>query len=63
MTLNDARLATRIPGQVSRRLRLLALVKGERLSATLTRLLDDALPSAEDLAGQLGTKGHETDGS
>ncbi len=63
MTVNDARLATRIPGQVSRRLRLLALVRGERLSATLTRLLDEALPSAEDLAGELGTKGSRADGN
>jgi hypothetical protein len=63
MAIDDGRLGLRIPGEVSTRLRMLALVRGERLSKTLTGLLADVLPSAEDLAAQLAAKGDETDGS
>ena len=52
----DARLATCITASVDRRLRMLALVQGKRLSHLLTDLLDDALPPADELAGQLAQK-------
>lgn len=53
----DARLATCITAPVDRRLRMLALLKGKPLSHLLTDLLDDVLPPAEELAGQLAGKG------
>lgn len=43
------RLATRIGSGVDRRLRMFALAKGMRLSDALTVLLDQALPSADEL--------------
>ena len=46
----DTRLATRITKTVDRRLRMLALVKGQPVNHVLVGLLDQALPSAEDLA-------------
>jgi hypothetical protein len=49
----DVRLATRITAAVDRRLRMLALVKGEALSHVLTGLLDEALPPADELASRL----------
>lgn len=50
----DARLATRITTPVDLRLRMLALLKGQSLSHVLDSVLDEALPSADLLASQLG---------
>lgn len=50
----DVRLATRITTTVDRRLRMLALLKGQALSHVLVTLLDQALPPADELASQLG---------
>jgi len=50
----DVRLATRTTPAVDRRLRMLALVKGQPLSHVLTGLLDRALPQADELAALLG---------
>jgi hypothetical protein len=60
MAAYDARLATRTTADVSRRLRLLALLRGLPLSHLLTELLDKSLPTAETLAGQL-RNGHGDD--
>lgn len=49
----DVRFGTRLTGEVDRRLRMLALVKGESLSHVLVGLLDQVLPSAEELASLL----------
>lgn len=50
----DVGLTTRITAAVDRRLRMLALLKGQALSHVLVTLLDQALPAAEELASQLG---------
>ena len=50
---NDVRLATRITSAVDRRLRMLALARSQPLSHVLTGLLDQALPSADELASAL----------
>lgn len=50
---HKARLVTTISGPVDRRLRMLALLQGRRLSDVLTSLLDQALPPVEELAGEL----------
>ena len=55
----DARLATRLTTAVDRRLRMLALVKGQPLSHVLVALLDQALPPADELASLLGGSGDE----
>lgn len=49
----DVRLATRITTAVDRRLRMLALAKSQPLSHVLVTLLDQALPSTEELASAL----------
>ena len=49
----DVRLATRLTTPVDRRLRMFALVKGEALSHVLVGLLDQVLPTAEELASLL----------
>jgi len=49
----DVRLATRISPAVDRRLRMLALIQSQPLSHVLTGLLDQALPSADELASTL----------
>ena len=46
----DVPLATRITSTVDRRLRMLALVRSQPLSHVLVSLLDQALPSADELA-------------
>lgn len=46
----DKRFASRLTGPVDRRLRMYALVKGKTITGALVDLLDEALPSAEDLA-------------
>jgi hypothetical protein len=46
-------LTTRITPSVDRRLRMLALIQRRHLNDVLTSLLDQALPSAAELAGQL----------
>jgi hypothetical protein len=51
----DVRLATRITSAVDRRLRMLALARSQPLSHVLTGLLDQALPSADELASALAT--------
>jgi hypothetical protein len=48
----DARLATRITSSVDTRLRQLALLHRRRISHLLDDVLDQALPSAEDLAAR-----------
>jgi len=55
----DVPLGTRITGEVDRRLRMFALVKGQRLSHALVTLLDESLPSADELASLLGNSGDE----
>ena len=50
----SARLGTRITANVDARLRQLALIRRRRLSHLLDDVLDDALPTAEDLTAQLG---------
>jgi hypothetical protein len=50
----EARLATTITAEVDRRLRMLALVKGRPLNHVLVSLLDEALPTAGELAALLG---------
>jgi len=55
-----ARLATRITAETRRRLRLAAAVAGMSISATLTEVLDRALPTDAELAEVL--RGDGTDG-
>jgi hypothetical protein len=52
----DVRLATTIPAAIDRRLRMQAIIQRRHLNDVLASLLDQALPSAADLAAQL----HET---
>lgn len=49
----DVRIATRITSAVDRRLRMLALIKGQPLNHVLVGLLDQVLPSADELAATL----------
>ena len=49
----DVSLTTRITSAVDRRLRMLALARSQPLSHVLTGLLDQALPSADELASAL----------
>jgi len=53
MTDYEARLTTRITDDTSRRLRLLAAARGERLNRVLVDVLDKALPSREALAAEV----------
>ena len=53
----DVRLAASITAPVDNRLRMFALLQGKRLNKALTDLLDDVLPPADELAGQLAQKG------
>lgn len=50
----DVRLATRITTTVDRRLRMLALARSQPLNHVLVSLLDQVLPSADELAALLG---------
>lgn len=50
----DVRLATKISAAVDRRLRMLALVKGQPINHVLVSVLDQALPAAGELASLLG---------
>ena len=50
----DVPLNTRITAAVDRRFRMLALVKSQPLSHVLVSLLDESLPSADELASLLG---------
>ena len=52
----DVRLATRITTTVDRRLRMLALARSQPLSHVLADLLDQALPSADELAALLAPR-------
>jgi hypothetical protein len=54
MASYDVKLGTRLTGEVDRRLRLFAVLKGQRLSHVLVSLLDEHLPSADELASLLG---------
>jgi hypothetical protein len=49
----DTRLATRIPARINQRLRLLTVLRGDRLQHVLSELLDRELPTAEQLAEQI----------
>lgn len=49
----DVRLSTWLTSPVDRRLRMLALVKGQPLNHVLVGLLDQALPPADELASAL----------
>jgi hypothetical protein len=49
----DVPLTTRITSAVDRRLRMLALAESQPLSHVLTGLLDQVLPSADELASML----------
>jgi hypothetical protein len=49
----DVPLTTRITSAVDRRLRMLALAESQPLSHVLTGLLDQVLPSADELASKL----------
>lgn len=51
----NVRLATKISATVDRRLRMLALVKGQPLNHVLVSLLDQHLPTAGELASLLGS--------
>jgi hypothetical protein len=53
----DVRLATRITPAVDRRLRMLALARSQPLSHVLVGLLDQVLPSADELASLLAELG------
>ncbi len=57
MTAYDARLGTRITGPVARRLRLLVLVRRQPLNRVLTEVLDQTLPSLDELTEQLKVQG------
>ena len=48
----DARLATRLTSSVDSRLRQFALLRRRRISHLLDEVLDQALPTTQDLAGQ-----------
>lgn len=52
----DARLDTRITAGVDRRLRMKALAEGVPLNRVLVRLLDEGLPSVEELAATLASR-------
>jgi hypothetical protein len=52
----DQRIATRITRDANARLRLAALVRNQKLSALLSDLIAQALPTADVLAGQLGDR-------
>jgi hypothetical protein len=51
----DVPLTTRITSAVDRRLRMLALARSQPLSHVLNGLLDQALPSADELAVALAS--------
>jgi hypothetical protein len=61
MATFDARLATRITADVRRRLKLAAAVAGTSISATLTEVLDEALPTQAELADRLQRAGSGAD--
>lgn len=56
-----ARLSTRITEDVDGRLRLAATLRRVPLCHVLTGLLDRALPTAGELAGQVARKGTAAD--
>jgi hypothetical protein len=61
MATFDARLATRVTRDVRRRLKLAAVVAGTSISATLTEVLDEALPTQAELADLLQKTGTGVD--
>jgi hypothetical protein len=52
----ETRLATRTTADVSRRLRLTAVLRGKQIGELVTEVLDGALPSAADLGQLLSTE-------
>lgn len=50
---DKVRFANRIAAGINRRLRMFAVVKGLSLSDALTVLLDQALPSVDELSRQM----------
>jgi len=53
MVTFDARLATRVTGDVRRRLKIAARVRDLTISALLTEVLDQGLPTDAELADQM----------
>lgn len=49
----DVRIDARISSTVDRRLRMLAIVEKQPLNRLLSNLLDERLPSADELAARL----------
>jgi len=60
--LYDTRLATRIPGELDRRLRLLAVLSRRPLAHVLADLLSRQLPTEAELAARLQQIGAAADG-
>lgn len=58
----SARLATRLTSSVDTRLRQLALLHRRRISHLLDEVLDQALPTTQDLAGQFARLADATPG-
>lgn len=52
----DVKLATWLNPGVAQRLRLTAVLRRTRVSHLLTAILDEALPSDDELAGQIQGK-------
>jgi hypothetical protein len=59
----NARLATRLTSSVDTRLRQLALLRRRRISHLLDEVLDQALPTTQDLAGQFARLAATTPGT
>ncbi len=53
MAEGPRRLAVHIPAAIDLRLRLQRSVTGRQMGEIVAELLDDGLPTAEDLAGQI----------
>jgi hypothetical protein len=58
-----ARLVTRIRPVTSKRLRLAAVVEGRGIGQLLDGVLDEHLPSADELAQQIRNGEHADDGT
>jgi hypothetical protein len=59
---NDTRLATRIPPELDRRLRLLAVLSGRSIQRVLADLLAKELPTEGELAARLSEMGTQSRG-
>jgi hypothetical protein len=60
-TAYDTRLATRIPGELDRRLRLLAVLTRRPLAHVLADVLSSQLPTEAELAARLQRIGSAAD--